>query len=246
MADRPSISVIIPCHNYARFVTEAIESVDAQDRPADEIVVVDDGSSDDSWQVIEALAAERPHMVAYRHPQAWGLIRTFNELVARSSGEIIIPLSADDRLGPNFLRRMEEDLVERHLDFGYPDYQTFGAEDEYFDVPELDVDRLARANYISATAGIRRRVFDEIGGYSPAFESLGFEDYDFWIRAIEAGMVGAKVHGCHLEWRRHPGGSRNTASRRDRVALRAKLIRHHPRFFFHPRTLRALRARSST
>lgn len=241
---RGTLSVIIPCHNYGRFVGEALASVDSQDRRPDEIRICDDGSSDDSWEVIQRLAAGRDDIVIDRHEQAWGLIRTFNDLVERSSGDIIVPLSADDRLGPGFLSRMEDDLLDRGLDFGYSDYRCFGAEDWYFDAPEMDIDRLARFNFITGTAAIRRRLFDVVGGYSAAFDRLGFEDYDFWLTAVERGMVGAKVHGCYLEWRRHPQGSRNTASRWDRVKLRAKLVRHHPRFFLHPRTLRALRTPS--
>ena len=242
MVERGTLSVIVPCHNYGRFLGEAIESVDRQDRRPEEIVICDDGSTDGSWDDVQRIAEGRADITAYRHEEAWGLIRTFNELVERSTGDLIVPLSADDRLGPGFLRRMEDDLLARDLDFGYSDYRCFGAEDWYFRAPEMDVDRLARANFISGTAGIRRSVFDEVGGYSPAFERLGFEDYDFWLRVVEAGKVGARVDGCHLEWRRHPGGSRNTATRRVRLHLRWKLLVHHPRFFLHPRTLRAWRS----
>lgn len=235
------VSVVIPCHNYGRFLGEALASVDEQDRAPDQIVICDDGSTDGSWDVVQALAAGRDDVVAYRHERAWGLIRTFNELVSRADGDLIVPLSADDRLGPHFIRRMEEDVYGRNLDFGYSDYRCFGAEDWYFTAPEMDVDRLARFNFITGTAAFRRSLFDAVGGYSAAFDRLGFEDYDFWLSAVERGLVGAKVPGCHLEWRRHPGGSRNTATRRDRVALRLKLLRHHPRFFLHPRSIRALR-----
>jgi len=235
------VSVVIPCHNYGRFFGEALASVDAQDRRPDEIIVCDDGSTDGSWETVQALVAGRDDIVAYHHPQAWGLIRTFNELVARSSGEIIAGLSADDRFGPTFLRRMEEDLVGRGLDFGYSDFRCFGAEDWFFDAPEMDADRLVRSNFITGSAAFRRTLFDAVGGYSPAFERLGFEDYDFWLSAVEQGFQGGKVHGCVLEWRRHPGGSRNTATLGDRVRLRWMLLRHHPRFYLHPRTLRVLR-----
>jgi glycosyltransferase involved in cell wall biosynthesis len=239
------VSVVIPCHNYGRFIGEALASVDAQDRRPTEILICDDGSTDGSWDVIVSLVGHRPDVVAYRHEQAWGLIRTFNELVTRSTGEVIVPLSADDRLGPTYLRRMVEDLTARGLDFGYSDYRCFGAEDWYFTAPEMDVDRLVRFNFIPGTAAFRRRLFDEVGGYHPSFDRLGFEDYDFWLSAIERGMQGGKVRGCILEWRRHPGGSRNTVTPADRVRLRAKLVARHPRFFLHRRSLGLLTGRAA-
>ncbi len=232
-----TLSVVIPCHNYGRFLQEAIASLDAQDRPADEIVICDDGSQDDSWEVMKSLQLTRPNLRLLRHEQPHGVIATFNELVCSSSGDIVIIFSADDRLGATFLRRMDEELTLRNWDFGYSDYRAFGAEEFYFDAPELDVDGMVRANFISGTSAFRRTLFDEIGGFRPAFDRLGFEDYDFWISALEHGARGGKVHGCYLEWRRHSLGSRNTADLGKRIRLRWMLLRYHPRFFLHPRTV---------
>jgi glycosyltransferase involved in cell wall biosynthesis len=238
-----TISVVIPCHNYGRFLVEAIASLDAQERPADEIVVCDDGSDDDSWSVIQQLQRGHPEMQLIRHERAKGAIATFNELVSRSTGDIVVIFSADDRLGPSFLRRMEEDLTAYEWDFGYSDFRAFGAEEFYFDAPLLDVDVLARSNFISGTSAFRRSLFDRVGGYRPAFEGLGFEDYDFWLSALENGASGGKVSGCYFEWRRHAGGSRNTAGLLKRIQLRWMLFRYHPRFFVHPRTIRVLTGR---
>lgn len=242
---RPTISVVVPCHNYGRYLAAAISSLDAQDRRPDEIFVCDDGSTDNSWDILCDVLAGRTDVTLYRHPVALGIVATFNEMVRRTSGEFVVMLSADDVLGPGFLRRMEDALEHRGLDFGYCDVACFGAEDWRFVVPELDVDRLARFNYITASSMFRRSLFDAVGGYRASFETLGFEDYDFWLTAIEQGRRGGKVPGCELRWRRHPTGSRNTVSAWSRVELRLRLFRHHPRFFLHPRTLRVF-ARSQS
>jgi glycosyltransferase involved in cell wall biosynthesis len=233
---RPTVSVVVPCHNYGRFIAEALASLDEQDLAPDEILVCDDGSTDGSWDMIVGLVGDRPDVLAYRHEQAWGLIRTFNELVSRSSGEIIVGLSADDRLGPTYLRRMVEDLEARELDFGYSDFRCFGAENWTFTAPEMNPDRLVRFNFISGTAAFRRTLFDAVGGYHESFDAIGYEDWDFWISAVEHGMRGGRVPGCLLEWRRHASGSRNNVTVRQRVLIRAQLLRRHPRFFLHPRS----------
>jgi glycosyltransferase involved in cell wall biosynthesis len=234
------VSVVIPCHNYGRFIGEALASVDAQTRRPDEIIVCDDGSTDDSWETIQALIGARPDTTAYRHPIAWGLVRTLNELIPRASGDIVIPFSSDDRLGPDYVRAVESAMWENGWDFAYSDYRCFGAEDDFVRVPDLDVDALARQNYITGSAAIRRSLFERVGGYREAFDRVGFEDYDFWISAVELGARGGRAPGALLEWRRHPGGSRNTATRTDRLKLRMLLLWHHPRFFLHVRTLKAV------
>jgi len=233
-----TISVIIPCHNYGRFVEEAVRSVDAQTRPVDQIVICDDGSSDDSWGTIQRLAAERSNVATIRHEHAWGLVATLNQLWRTSEGRLIVPLSADDRLGPGYLDAMAAAVFDQGWDFAYTDMQCFGSENWRFIAPEFDIDRLARFNYIHGSSGLTRDCLEAVGGYQPTFER-GFEDYDFWLSVLEHGFEGGKAEGVHLEYRRHEQGSRNTASISDRLRLRYKLFRHHPRFFLHPRTLRA-------
>lgn len=234
-----SVSVVIPCHNYGRYLDEAIASLDAQSRKPSEIIVCDDGSTDDSWTIAQDLLGDRSDVELYRHRQAWGVTRTLNELIDKCSGEIVIPFSSDDRLGPRYVELLHAAIADKGFDYAYTDLKCFGAETTYIRAPECEPDRLARANFISGSAAFRRGVFESVGGYSSAFESLGFEDYDFWITAVEAGMQGTRVEGTYLEWRRHPGGSRNSATLIDRIALRLLLVRRHPRFFLHPRTLRA-------
>lgn len=236
-AMRPRVSVVMPCYNYGKFLPEALESLDAQDQAPDEILICDDASTDNSLEIIEAEAAQRPHTIVLRNTSNQGLIRTFNRLVRESSGDIIVPCSSDDRLGPTYVRRMTEAIADNGWDFGYSDFELFGSETGYFTAPTFDDVQLVRNNYISGNSAFTRALFDTVGGYCQDFDAIGLEDWDFWISAIEAGFVGGHVSDCHFEWRRHEQGSRNTVSLKQRLALRYQLIRHHPRFFINKRSL---------
>lgn len=98
------ISVIIPCYNYGHYVAETIESVLAQTRPADEIVVIDDGSSDNSLEVAQGYA-DRVTVV----PQAnAGHIAARNNGVNHATGDVIIFLDADDTLLPDALAQVAQ------------------------------------------------------------------------------------------------------------------------------------------
>jgi hypothetical protein len=95
-ADPASVSIVISNHNYGRFVGSAIESALAQDHAIVEVIVVDDGSTDDSWTVISSF---RDRVIAVRSPNE-GQGHAINAGFALSTGDIVIFLDADDRLHP--------------------------------------------------------------------------------------------------------------------------------------------------
>ncbi len=92
MPSTPSVAVVIPCYNQARFLADAVESVLWQSLAAREIIVVDDGSTDDTRTV-----AAR-YKVKYVHQANQGLARARNRGITETSGEYLVFLDADDRL----------------------------------------------------------------------------------------------------------------------------------------------------
>lgn len=231
-----TVSVVVPCHNYGRFLSEALDAIDAQTRRVDEIIVCDDASTDDSWSVIEAQAAQRPHVRVLRNETNLGAIATFNRLVQASSGDVVLVCSADDRYGPRYIEGTVGAIEEHGWGFAYTGHRLFGAEEAWFDAPQYDETILLRNNYIAGTSAFRREVYDAVGGFDPAFERCGMEDWAFWMAAITKGYRGGKATVGEFHWRRHEAGSRNTLSVKQRIVLRWTLLRRNPRFFFHPRT----------
>src|SRR5215211_2313466 len=101
----PLVSVVIPCYNQAHFLSEAIESVLAQSHPNFEIIVVDDGSTDDTSEI----AARYPEVRLVRQENK-GLSGARNAGLAHSEGEYVVFLDADDRLLPEALEAHLEHL----------------------------------------------------------------------------------------------------------------------------------------
>jgi len=106
---RPSsVSVIIPCYNCQATIAETLASVAAQTRPAQEVILVDDGSSDRTWELLHELRESLyPHLILLSHPgsQNYGSSITRALGVAHASGEYIAFLDADDLYAPNKLER---------------------------------------------------------------------------------------------------------------------------------------------
>ena len=182
---RPRFSVIVPLYNKEQYVRKAIESVCAQTCTAWERIVVDDGSTDGSEQVICEYA---DRVTIIRQPNA-GVAAARNKGVAASKGEYICFLDADDWWLPEFLEEMNL-LIAAYPDAGlyatnyiyYKPGKTHVALNEptgYMNYPKA---YLANGSMpvTSITACMPRKVFDEMGGFSHGI-TLG-EDFLLWAR----------------------------------------------------------------
>lgn len=99
------VSVVIPCHNYARFLPTAVGSALRQGGVRVEVIVVDDASTDDSLAVALSCAAEHPEVSVLAQPANLGPVGTFNHGLEAATGEFLVRLDADDALTPGSLAR---------------------------------------------------------------------------------------------------------------------------------------------
>lgn len=222
------VAVVIPCHNYGRYLAEAVASVAAQSRPADEIVIVDDASTDETPTVSAHLVARHPGIQILRHEFCVGPARAFNSGVDATSSDLVVILDADDRLGPGYLECMTAALKDGESDFAYCGEHLFGAVTAVRPVANFDVHELACENYINKSAMFRRELFLGVGGFREDFDDIGLEDWEFWVHAAELGATGRAVPTCWLEYRRHPEGSRNTMRRFSVLKAHLAVHRLHP------------------
>ncbi|MDQ6797293.1 MAG: glycosyltransferase family 2 protein [Actinomycetota bacterium] len=221
------ISVVIPCHNYGRFLAEAVESVTAQSRAPDEVVIVDDGSTDDTAEVARALEERMPALRVISRAPARGPATTFNDGVRATTGNLVVILSADDRLSTNYLELTERRLDDSSISFAYTDAHLFGAESGVLPAGPFDRRELMRENLCNGSAMFRRTLFDELGGFRSDFDKHGLEDWEFWVNAVSRDAIGSAVNECWIDYRRHPTGSRNTLKRTRVLRAHLKVWRLH-------------------
>lgn len=101
----PSVSVVVPCYNYAGYVAEALESVLLQDVPALEVLAINDGSSDRSLEILRAYESAGVRVIDQPNQ---GHIACVNRGLRETAGDLILFLDADDRLEPGALRKISE------------------------------------------------------------------------------------------------------------------------------------------
>ena len=125
----PTISAVLVTCNHSHELTRSLESLAAQDYPKLEVVVVDDGSTDDTQAVIEAFKDRLPNLVHKRNEQTLGMSESRRQAAALATGEFIIMGSDDDMLQPGALREFVRPLKDRPYDLLYADVQVLDADD---------------------------------------------------------------------------------------------------------------------
>jgi glycosyltransferase involved in cell wall biosynthesis len=197
----PGFSVIVPAHNEADLVGSAITSVLRQSRADWELIVIDDGSSDDTAEVARRFEREDPRIAVVTTANQ-GLSMARNTGIERARGRLISFLDSDDLLMPTYLAEMGAALdATPGAGFAYTDAWALDAASHRirratamspWNPPErppedpLEMIRLLlRDNFVFVAATVPRAVLDEVGGFDPALRSA--EDYDLWLRILADG-----------------------------------------------------------
>lgn len=230
-SDVPTVSVVIPCYDQASFLGEAVESVLAQTFTDWEIVIVDDGSPDDTATVAHDLIARNlDHRIRLVRQANAGLARARNAGIEVARGRYILPLDADDMLDPRMLAATVEVLETRpDIAIAYTDETIFGSVDRILRLGEFEPFTLPAKNGFAYCSLYRREVWEAVGGYNPNMR-WGYEDWDFWVGAIERGYVPQRISEPLFLYRFRPG-TMYAAARTHDPELRRQMRTNHPRSY---------------
>jgi glycosyltransferase involved in cell wall biosynthesis len=200
MSKSYKVSVVIPCFNHGEFVEEAVESVTRAGRDDLELIVVDDGSTDErTGREMDALAARGIKVIRQENK---GLAGARNAGILASQAEYIFPLDADDRLHPGWIDGAIQ-LLDSDGKVGvvYGDAECFGTRTGRWHTGPFDASQLMQSNYIHCSALYRRVIWEQNGGYDGAMPVQGAEDWDFWLSTVEHGWQFAYVPEILFDYR---------------------------------------------
>ncbi|HEY9841478.1 MAG TPA: glycosyltransferase family A protein, partial [Candidatus Obscuribacterales bacterium] len=200
------VSVVIPCYNHGHYLADAVHSILHQEYSDVEILIVDDGSTDDTAEVCKRLLAAYPERaIGVLHQANSGQPAIpWSRGMERARGEYFLCLSADDLLSPQTLGAYV-DFLDRYPAFSlaYPRVYGFGDMHELIPPQPYDPLQLLRWNFIGGSPLYRRAAWEAAGGLATNVSS--HEDWDLWIRFAETGHFGWQVDAATLYFRVHAG-----------------------------------------
>lgn len=219
----PVVSVLLPVHNGAATVARAIASVQAQRETAWELIVVENGSTDDSAAVVRELASGDQRIQIVNMPVA-NLVAALNEGLKRCQGEFVARMDADDEMLPERLSKQVA-VLRNQPDWGVvgcgvrfggdTDAQAGYAEhvrwlNQQITPEQLWLSRFVESPLAHPSVMWRRSVSDHHGAYQ---EGDFPEDYELWLRWWEAGVKFGKIADELLIWHDSPGRLSRSDSR---------------------------------
>jgi glycosyl transferase family 2 len=226
---QPLVSVIVPCYNYGHFVGQTLSCIQRQSERSWEAIVVDDGSTDGTAEVVAGFSAADPRIRCIRQAQT-GASAARNRGLRLARGQYVQFLDADDLIEEQKLARQIA-LLQRHSDAGivYGDVRYFDSEQPpalrrgmHGDEPWMPcvsgvreaLVTLLQGNIMAVQAALaRREVIAAVGGFDEALRAM--EDWDLWLRCAIAGarFLYADERGTRSLARVHPPSlSRNSGS----------------------------------
>lgn len=232
----PALSIVIPAYNYAHFLPQTIDSALNQTLPPSEVLVVDDGSADNTAQVVADRYGANPR-VRYIHQPNAGLSAARNTGIRNARNQFVAFLDADDLLQPEFVQEVMSRFARLPESFAVLATRTIlvdGAGNrlqrkqlmDFVDQEITCADLLLKTRYGSSGVVVRRKVFDECGGFDTTLRSS--EDRDMWIRIATRYRILLCGRPLNLVRRHGPSMSTHTDRMKENTRRTLQKARQNP------------------
>ena len=204
----PKVSIVMAVCNGERYVREAVESILNQTFADFEFIIIDDGSTDSTWSILTAYAAQDSRVVLIRNQENIGLTRSLNKGLALAQGEYLARQDADDVSLPERLE-WQVAFLDQHVKCSLVASHASEIDDNcnvvgYMTPPsgnsKLQAD-LMRWNFLPhGSVMFRSSAVRRMGGYDPTYQYA--QDYDLWLRLAEVADLACLAHPLY-QLRRH-------------------------------------------
>lgn len=207
------VSVVIPCFNHSAYILEAVNSVLNSSYPNIEIIIVDDGSKDNSSEVARDIMS-RHENVFYINQSNQGPSTARNRGIQEAKGEYILPLDADDKISNQYIEQAFEVLKnDPGIKVVFCKAEFFGKKTGLWELKEFSLKKLATDNMIFSCAMFRKEDWEKVGGYSNELIG-GWEDWEFWISMLKNGGRVFRLDFVGFYYRIHHYSRRKSTTKR--------------------------------
>lgn len=201
--EQPLVSVIITNYNYGQYIKEALDTVIAQTYKNIELIVIDDGSTDDSVEIIDQFKKEHPDIVVIKQKNK-GVVDTRNKGLDTANGEYLLFIDADDTIPNDFIEEMYKALVKNKADVAYCDLKLSEKMRGVIEVESPSIENLIDFKPSPVCQLIKRSVIGSIR-FDRKLDNLAHEDNDFFFNLFLAGAKFTKAK-TYYNYRIHGEG----------------------------------------
>ena len=226
------VSIVIPCYNQAQYLEEAVQSVLDQTYPNIEIIIINDGSTDNSEEIASHLQKQYPEKIRIILQENSGVAVARNNGIEEAKGEYILPFDADDILHEKMVESTLYAMQKYKVDIVSPNVQCFGTKSYLITPVSFPECTLLYSNCWVIASLFRKKVWETVGGYKINMKE-GYEDWEFWINVYKHDFI--FYHLPITLWRyRTKEISRDIIATTKDVYLKAKIILNHPELYTLP------------
>lgn len=203
------ISVIMSAYNAAKTVRRAAESILNGTYQDLELIIADDGSSDETYQILQELSADDPRCICFQNKDNKGLAYSLNKCLTFAKGEFIARMDADDRSLPDRLK-IQFDFLSGHSEFGFVGSAAYLVHNNKiygircFPPAPSSADIIRCNPFIHPSMLFRRECFTKSNGYKDTPYTGRCEDYDLFFRLYAKGIVGHNLQQPLLLYEEDP------------------------------------------
>ncbi|EOH86862.1 hypothetical protein UAS_01324 [Enterococcus asini ATCC 700915] len=196
-----TVSVIVTCYNKAPFIKQCIESIFNQSIQTIELLVINDGSTDESDEIIRKTIEKSPFKKTdYVNQKNLGACLSRNIGLDWAVGEYILIVDGDNYLEPNHIEKSLNTLLESDSDIVYCSLKNSDTGEVLIEAPDFSLGRLITVNFIDTCSLFKKGILGS-HRFDPELNRLFMQDYDFFLSLIHSGAKATKVPNLYLNYR---------------------------------------------
>ena len=177
------ISVVVTCYNHENYIEQCLRSIFNQTYRNIELIVLDDGSTDYSPEIIQEVLKESPFVTTFESHGNIGVVRTRNKGLNLLNGDYFLFVDSDDFLDETYVQELYECAINHQADIVYCDLFNFEKNEVYLKAQEFELHSLLVSNYISNCSLINKAILKGTY-YDEKLSGKKLEDYDFFLNLI--------------------------------------------------------------
>lgn len=220
----PKFSVIVPCYNQEKYITETLDSLRSQTFQNWECIVVNDGSTDNSQKIVEDFCSKDSRFKLINQENK-GVAATRNAGIRKASGEFILPLDGDDKIGKDYLKLADAEFAKNFkLKLVYCEANFFGAKNEKWNLVPYDYETLIFVNCIFNAAIFRKEDYKKTDGYDENMK-FGYEDWEFWLQLLQPNDQVKQIKSVQFYYRISENSRNSFLNNTEKLKLTEKYIK---------------------